>query len=76
LTAVETIIQQTVIFGISAIGMTLVIISAGIDLSTGSIIAMGSFIAALFMESFGFNPLFAACGVFLQVFSGDFLMEF
>ncbi len=41
LTAIETIIQQTVIVGIGAIGMTFVIISGGIDLSVGSIIADG-----------------------------------
>ena len=62
LTALETIIQQTVIVGIAAIGMTLVIISAGIDLSTGSIIAMGSVVVALLMKSFGFSPFFAAIG--------------
>jgi ribose/xylose/arabinose/galactoside ABC-type transport system permease subunit len=59
-TALETIIQQTVIVGIAAIGMTLVIISAGIDLSAGSIIAFGSVIVALGMESLGLPPLAAA----------------
>ncbi len=63
-TALETIVQQTVIVGIAAIGMTLVIISGGIDLSSGSIIAFGSVVVALCMESFGFPPLAAAlCGV-------------
>lgn len=62
LTAVETIIQQTVIVGVSAIGMTLVIISAGIDLSAGSIIAMGSVVVALLIQSVGFPPLLAAIG--------------
>ena len=62
LIAVETIIQQSVIVGVSAIGMTLVIISAGIDLSAGSIIAMGSVVVALLMQPYGFNPLLAAFG--------------
>ena len=62
LTALETIIQQTVIVGVAAIGMTLVIISAGIDLSAGSIIAMGSVVVAFLMQSAGLNPLFAALG--------------
>lgn len=63
-TALETIIQQTVIVGIAAIGMTLVIISGGIDLSAGSIIAFGSVVVALCMESFGLPPLIAAlCGI-------------
>lgn len=62
LTAIETIIQQSVIVGVSAIGMTLVIIAAGIDLSAGSIIAMGSVVVAFLIKSAGFSPLFAALG--------------
>jgi len=62
LTAVETVIQQSVIVGISAVGMTLVIILGGIDLSAGSIIAMSSVIVAFLMETFGFNPFLAAIG--------------
>lgn len=61
-TALETIIQQSVIVGVAAIGMTLVIIAGGIDLSAGSIIAFGSVVVALLMESFGMNPFLAACG--------------
>jgi ribose/xylose/arabinose/galactoside ABC-type transport system permease subunit len=60
--AVETIIQQTVIVGIAAIGMTFVIISGGIDLSAGSIIAMGSVVVAFLMQTAGFDPLLAALG--------------
>lgn len=62
LTAVEIIVQQTVIVGISALGMTLVIISAGIDLSAGSVIAFGSVVVALLMDRLGFGPLTAALG--------------
>lgn len=61
-TAIETMILQTVIVGISAIGMTLVIISGGIDLSAGSIIALCSVMVALLIESFGLSPFFAAIG--------------
>lgn len=61
-TALETIIQQSVIVGVAAIGMTLVIITAGIDLSAGSIIAFGSVVVALLMKSAGLNPFIAACG--------------
>ncbi len=68
-TALETIVQQTVIVGVAAIGMTLVIISAGIDLSTGSIIAMGSVVVALLMKSFGLPPFWAAIG---GIFAGAF----
>jgi ribose/xylose/arabinose/galactoside ABC-type transport system permease subunit len=61
LTAIETLVQQTVIVGISAIGMTLVIISGGIDLSAGSVIAMGSVVVAWAMQSLGLPPGLAAC---------------
>ena len=70
LTAIETIVQQTVIVGISAIGMTLVIISGGIDLSAGSVIAMGSVVVAWLMESRGFIAVF---GAFFGVSGGLFL---
>jgi ribose transport system permease protein len=36
----ETILRQTTVVGIAALGMTLVIISAGIDLSAGSVVAL------------------------------------
>jgi len=62
LTAIETMVQQTVIVGIAATGMTLVIISGGIDLSAGSIIAMASVVVAWLMKSLGFNPVLAALG--------------
>lgn len=43
---IESIVQQTVVIGIGAIGMTFIIISAGIDLSIGSAIALCSVIGA------------------------------
>lgn len=62
LTALETMMQQTVIVGVAAIGMTLIIISAGIDLSAGSIISLSSVVVAQLMNEQGFGPLLAACG--------------
>jgi len=44
--AVSQIVQQSVVIGIAAIGMTLIIVSAGIDLSVGSAIALCSVVAA------------------------------
>lgn len=61
-TALETIMQQSVIVGVAAIGMTLVIITGGIDLSAGSNIAFCSVVVALFMQSAGLDPFLAACG--------------
>jgi ribose/xylose/arabinose/galactoside ABC-type transport system permease subunit len=48
----KTILTQTVIIGIGALGMTLVIISGGIDLSAGSQIALCSVVVAKVMQSF------------------------
>ena len=42
----ETIARQTAIVGTAALGMTLVIISGGIDLSVGSVVALATVIVA------------------------------
>jgi ribose/xylose/arabinose/galactoside ABC-type transport system permease subunit len=46
----KTILTQSVIFGIGALGMTLVIISGGIDLSAGSLIALGTVVTGLVLR--------------------------
>jgi ribose transport system permease protein len=43
--------RQTSIVGIIAIGMTFVIISAGIDLSVGSVLALGGIVSAMLMRA-------------------------
>jgi len=48
----KTIITQTVIVGIGALGMTMVITSGGIDLSAGSQIALASVACALTLNAF------------------------
>jgi ribose/xylose/arabinose/galactoside ABC-type transport system permease subunit len=60
LTALETMVQQTVIVGVAAIGMTLVIIAAGIDLSAGSVISFSSVVIAQTMVTYGASPGMAA----------------
>ena len=45
-TNVLNILNQTAIFGILALGMTFVIISKGIDLSVGSVLALSALVAA------------------------------
>lgn len=57
----ETIARQTAIVGTAALGMTLIIISGGIDLSVGSIIALVTVITAALLQA-GFPPLVAASG--------------
>jgi ribose transport system permease protein len=50
------ILTQTVIVGIAAIGMTLIIISGGIDLSVGSMIALCGVVAAMLITK-GMAPV-------------------
>ena len=53
------ILQQTAVIGIAALGMTLVIISGGIDLSVGSIIALSTVVMAQLLQK-GWSPVAAA----------------
>jgi ribose transport system permease protein len=46
----KNVLTQTVIVGLGAIGMTFVIVSGGIDLSIGSLIALTSVVAAVLMR--------------------------
>jgi ribose/xylose/arabinose/galactoside ABC-type transport system permease subunit len=55
------ILQQTTVIGIAALGMTLVIIAGGVDLSVGSIIALGTVVIALLLQKH-WPPLLAAFG--------------
>ncbi len=55
----ETMARQTAIVGTAALGMTLVIISGGIDLSVGSIVALASVVVALVLNH-GHGSLLAA----------------
>jgi ribose/xylose/arabinose/galactoside ABC-type transport system permease subunit len=57
----ETIARQTAIVGTAALGMTLIIISGGIDLSVGSIIALVTVVTAALLQA-GVPPLVAALG--------------
>ncbi len=57
----KTVATQTVIVGLGAIGMTFVIVSGGIDLSVGSVIALASVVAALLAQQ-GWPTLVALLG--------------
>jgi ribose/xylose/arabinose/galactoside ABC-type transport system permease subunit len=66
------ILQQTAVIGIAALGMTLVIVAGGIDLSVGSIIAVGTVVIAQLVTR-GWSPLAAAlCGVAAAAACGAF----
>jgi fructose transport system permease protein len=53
------IVQQVMVTGTLAIGETLVILTAGIDLSCGSVMALSGVIMTSFAVQFGVNPVLA-----------------
>jgi ribose transport system permease protein len=58
-TNLRVVLAQTVIVAIGALGMTLIIISGGIDLSVGSVIALTSVVTAVALRG-GWPPAAAA----------------
>jgi len=58
----QMIAKHTTIVGMAALGMTLVIISGGIDLSVGSIVALSTAVIAKLLQDCGAGPLTAALG--------------
>ncbi|MCB0046319.1 MAG: ABC transporter permease [Caldilineaceae bacterium] len=59
----DNILKQASFIGIVAVGMTFVILTAGIDLSVGSNMYLASSVAALLMQDFGLGvfPALLAC---------------
>jgi ribose/xylose/arabinose/galactoside ABC-type transport system permease subunit len=57
----ELMARQTVIVCVAALGMTMVIVSAGIDLSVGSIVALATVVTAVLLRQ-GYDPAVAALG--------------
>lgn len=58
------ILQQVMVVGVIAIGQTLVILTAGIDLSCGMVMALGSIVMTKFAVDMGMNPVLAiVCGI-------------
>lgn len=67
---VRIVLSQTVIVAIGAIGMTMIIISGGIDLAVGSTIALSGVATALTINA-GYNPLIAvAVGILVGAIIG------
>src|SRR5947207_8703182 len=56
----KIILTQTVIVAIGTLGMTLIIVSGGIDLSVGSVVALTSVVGATTLVK-GYSPLSACC---------------
>src|SRR5688572_32609898 len=65
----KTIFTQTVIVAIGALGMTIIIVSGGIDLSVGSSIAFTSVVGAMLIQK-GWGPVPALLGM---IASGGFI---
>jgi fructose transport system permease protein len=58
------IMQQVMVVGVIAIGQTLIILTAGIDLSCGMVMALGGIVMTKFSADFGLPaPLAIACGM-------------
>lgn len=55
------VVQQVMVVGTLAIGQTLIILTAGIDLSNGAIMALGSVIMTKIAVDNGVHPLLAIC---------------
>lgn len=65
------ILQQVMVVGVIAIGQTLIILTAGIDLSCGMAMALGSVVITKFAVDFGLNPYLAVlCGMLACVLIG------
>ncbi len=58
----EMIARQTTIVGIAALGMTMVIIAGGIDLSVGSVVALSTVVIAWLLQQSGIYELFTKIG--------------
>jgi simple sugar transport system permease protein len=62
---VANLFTDNAFLAITAIGMTFVILSGGIDLSVGAVVALGSVLCAVFIEQLGWHPLVAIPAVIL-----------
>ena len=69
-TNLSSVVRQTAVINIMALGMTLVIVSGGIDLSVGSILAFAGVMGTLTMVSTSSVLLGIATGVFFGLLWG------
>ena len=65
------VLQQVMVVGVLAIGQTLIILTAGIDLSCGMVMALGGIVMTKFAMDFGMNPYLAMlCGILVTALFG------
>ena len=67
------ILQQVMVVGVMAIGQTLIILTAGIDLSCGMVMALGSIVMAKFATDLGLSPAVAVAAGFMVCVAFGFL---
>jgi ribose transport system permease protein len=67
-TNLSSVVRQTAVINIMALGMTLIIIAGGIDLSVGAILAMGGLLGCMAMEKG--SPILV--GVLVGILAGAF----
>src|ERR1700704_897835 len=70
-TNLSSVVRQTAVINIMALGMTMIIISGGIDLSVGSILALSGLLGTMTMEKHGI-PLGMVVGVLTGMLCGLF----
>jgi len=67
-TNLSLVLQQVMVVGVLAIGQSLIILTAGIDLSCGMVMALSGVVMTKFAVDFGMNPYLAtACGLGVAV---------
>jgi fructose transport system permease protein len=65
------ILQQIMVVGVIAIGQTLIILTAGIDLSCGMVMALGGIVMTKFAADYGLSaPVAIACGMAVTMLFG------
>ncbi len=69
-TNLSSVVRQTAVINIMALGMTLIIVSGGIDLSVGAILAMGGLLGTMAMEKGYPIPVGIVVGIVTGCFWG------
>lgn len=65
------ILAQVMVVGVIAIGQTLIILTAGIDLSCGMVMALGGIVMTKFATDYGLStPVAMACGLAVTTLFG------
>lgn len=69
-TNLSSVVRQTAVINIMSLGMTLIIVSGGIDLSVGAILAMGGVLGTMAMEQGVPIPFALLIGILTGLFWG------